>query len=354
MARHLRVEFPGAIYHVACRMIGDDRIERSRLFTEDTERERFVERLGERVEEYDVRLYLFVLMTNHFHLVFETPEGNCSRFMHSLLTSYTVYYNLRHGRHGHLFDGRFKGKLVEGDEYLLKLSRYVHLNPVMVGDTRDRPMEERVKGLREYPWSTYAGYIGRRKKYDFVSDGPVLAEIGGNGKAKQEQYRAFVESGLAENDEEFEAAIKASPRSIGGEGFRRWIDELYQKMTDRHGVKEDVAFRRITEPLDTATVIDVLGEELGVQSEDLCRRRRGSKLRAIAARCLMRYAGQTQRDVARLLGVGSGSAISKQLAVYGSELDRGLEGKILARLDRRLTEERRKRHADVAKSYLKG
>ena len=84
MARHLRVEFPGAIYHVAYRMIGDDRIERSRLFSEDAERERFVERLGERVEEYDIRLYLFVLVTNHGHLMFETPEGNCSRFMHAL------------------------------------------------------------------------------------------------------------------------------------------------------------------------------------------------------------------------------------------------------------------------------
>jgi hypothetical protein len=224
----------------------------------------------------------------------------------------------------------------------------------MAGDMRDRPLEERVKRLREYQWSTYPGYIGRRKTYDFVTDGPVLAEMGGKGKGRREQYRAFVESGLAENDEEFEAALKASPRSIGGEGFRRLIDELYEKITDSHGVKEDVAFRRITEPLDTATVIDILGEELGVPPEDLCRRRRGSKLRAIAARCLMRYAGQTQRDVAGILSVGSGSAISKQMATYGNELDRGREGRILARLDRRLTEERRKRHGNAANSYLKG
>jgi len=274
--------------------------------------------------------------------------------MHSLLTSYTVYYNLRHCRHGHLLDGRFKGKLVDGDEYLLKLTRYVHLNPVMVGNMRDRPMEDRIKSLREYQWSTYPGYIGQRKMYDFVTDGPVMAEMGGKGKERQEQYRAFVESGLAENDEEFEAALKASPRSIGGEGFRRWIDELYEKMTASHGVKEDVAFRRITEPLDAATVLEILGEELGEKEADLCRRRRGSKLRAMAARCLMRFAGQTQRDVARLLNVGSGSAISKQLAAYGSELDRGRTGKLLAKIERRLTEERRNRHGDAANSYLKG
>ncbi len=155
MARHLRVEFPGAIYHVTCRMIGEGRLERSRLFTDDQDRERFVDRLAERVEQYHVRLFQFVLMTNHFHLVFETPEGNCSRFMQSLSTAYTVYYNLRHGRHGHVLDGRYKAKVVEGDAYLLTLTRYVHLNPVHVGEARDWPVEERIRFLRGYKWSTY-------------------------------------------------------------------------------------------------------------------------------------------------------------------------------------------------------
>ena len=77
-----------------------------------------------RVEQFNIRLYLFVCMTNHFHLVIETPEANCSKFMQSLTTAYTVYYNLRHSRHGHVFDGRYKAKLVEGDDYLLALSRY--------------------------------------------------------------------------------------------------------------------------------------------------------------------------------------------------------------------------------------
>ncbi|MBU4248404.1 MAG: transposase, partial [Verrucomicrobia bacterium] len=142
MARHLRVEFPGAIYHVTCRMIGDRWLDQSRLFVDDKDRERFVDCLADRVEQYNIRLYLFVCMTNHFHLVFETPEGNCAKFMQSLSTAYTVYYNLRHGRHGHLLDGRYKAKLVEGDEYLLALSRYVHLNPVRVGALKDKPLAE--------------------------------------------------------------------------------------------------------------------------------------------------------------------------------------------------------------------
>ena len=96
------------------------------------------------MDRFGIRLYLFTLMSNHVHLVFETPTANCSAFMQSLLTAYTVYYNIRHQRHGHLFDGRYKAKLVEGDcasgEYLLALSRYVHLNPVRVGKLKDAPL----------------------------------------------------------------------------------------------------------------------------------------------------------------------------------------------------------------------
>jgi REP element-mobilizing transposase RayT len=88
MARQLRVEFPGAIYHVTCRMVGDWKTEKTYLFKDDADRERFIKRLESRVEQYNIRLYLFVLMSNHFHLVFETPEANCSKFMQSLTTAY--------------------------------------------------------------------------------------------------------------------------------------------------------------------------------------------------------------------------------------------------------------------------
>ena len=94
MARHLRVEYPGAIYHVTCRMVGNWQIDKTFLFKEDADHVRFVDRLGERVEQFNIRHYLFVCMTNHSHLVFETTEANCSKFMQSLSTAYTVYYNL--------------------------------------------------------------------------------------------------------------------------------------------------------------------------------------------------------------------------------------------------------------------
>jgi len=313
MARHLRVEFPGAIYHVTCRMLGDWRTEKTFLFKDDADHERFLDRLADRVEQFNIRLYLFVGMTNHFHLVFETPEANCSKFMHSLSTAYTVYYNLRHGRHGHLLDGRYKAKLVDGDEYLLSLSRYVHLNPVCIGSMKVKPIAERIKALRAHRWSSYPSYVGTRKALDFVEYGPLLAEMHGKRREWPKRYREFVESGLAESDDDFKVALKASPRSIGGDGFRAWIDELYQKRVEAHAKPEDVSFRHITEPLPAGSVLTILSEVLGVEIDEFKRRRHGSPLRAIAARYLIRYAGQSQRDAAEYLSVGTGAAVSDQL-----------------------------------------
>lgn len=110
MARKLRVQYEGAISHVTVRGV-----ERRRIFDDDADRERFLNRLGEAVAEYGVRLYLFCCMRNHAHVVCETPRANLSAFMHKLQTAYTVYYNLRHRRAGHLMQGRFGAEPVAGD-----------------------------------------------------------------------------------------------------------------------------------------------------------------------------------------------------------------------------------------------
>jgi len=319
-------------------MLGDAR---SKLFKTDSDRDRFLERLSERVEQYNIRLYMFVLMSNHLHLVFETPEGNCSKFMQSLSTAYTVYYNLRYNRHGHLFDGRYKAKLVEGDDYLLALTRYVHLNPVQVSGIEDQPLEDRIRYLRQYPWSTYQSYIGKRKELPYVEYAPILAEMRGKKKDLPKRYRAFVESGLAETDEEFTEALKESPRSIGSDGFRAWVDELYQKLIEKSDTPEDISFRRITEPLYPDIVLAAVAEIFEEEEDEFRRRKRNSPLRAVAARYLIKYAGMSQRDVAVFLEVGSGTAINKQLLRYSEAFtkDRRLR-RLLKKIEKRLEEER--------------
>ena len=113
-----------------------------------------------------------------------------------------MYYNTRHSRTGHLFSGRYKAKLVEGDQYLLKLARYVHLNPVKVRRIKMLELEQRRSHLRNYKWSTYPAYAGFTKKENWVNYGPLLALVCERSKKKEECCREYVEMGIAETDEE--------------------------------------------------------------------------------------------------------------------------------------------------------
>jgi REP element-mobilizing transposase RayT len=202
MARPLRIQFPGAIYHVTAR--GNAR---QGIFSDNRDRERFLELLARSVETCQVRLYLFCLMTNHFHLVLETPEGNLSRFMQLLQTAYSHFHNRRHQRAGHLFQGRYGARVVDADDYLNALSRYVHLNPVFTGKLRRSPLEERRKALRRYPWSSYPGYIRESRRLPFIEYGPVLSSFGSNASRRRRTYRDYVEGDIAEKDEGLLSAI---------------------------------------------------------------------------------------------------------------------------------------------------
>ena len=138
MARKLRLQYEGAIYHITVRGNG-----RRKIFLDDRDRERFLWRLSESKDLYGVRIYLFTLMTNHAHILAETPQANIGRFMQSLLTGYTVYFNLRHNTCGHLVQGRYGAQPVQGNAYLMRLSRYIHLNPVRTRDAKKWTLEQK-------------------------------------------------------------------------------------------------------------------------------------------------------------------------------------------------------------------
>lgn len=189
----------------------------------------------------------------------------------------------------------------------------MHLNPVQVEAQKHQPITERIAALRAYRWSSYPSYIGLHKALGFVTYGPLLCEMGGKRHEWPRRYREFVETGLTESDEEFKSALKASPRSIGSDGFRTWIDELYQKRLETHARPEDVSFRHITEPLPATEVLGVLRGVFGVEEEAFCRRSRNSALRAVAGHFLIRYSGLSQRDAATELKLGSGAGVCNQL-----------------------------------------
>lgn len=186
MARALRIEYEGAVYHVTAR--GN---ERRKIFFSKRDYDKFKEYLGEAKEKYRFLLNAYVLMTNHYHLIVETPEKNLSRVMHYLNSSYTTYTNIKRKRSGHLFQGRYKAILVDKDSYLRELSRYVHLNPVRA---------KMVVKPEEYPYSSYKSFISGSPE-SIVNVGAILGMFSKSEKQARGRYQAFVESDLGKEPE---------------------------------------------------------------------------------------------------------------------------------------------------------
>ena len=132
-------------------------------------------------------------MSNHFYLLVQTPQANLSEFMRHFLVTYTVRFNRRNGRAGHVFQGRFKSFLVDEDEYLLPLSRYIHLNPIRTSHFKDADFQAKSEYLKKYPWSTFPGYCYLRKRNKNIDYGWFLSTYFGEDTAKgRRQCRKYV------------------------------------------------------------------------------------------------------------------------------------------------------------------
>ncbi len=200
MARALRIERPGGRYHVTAR--GN---EKKAIYRDDSDRTHFLELLGEAVERFGIRLHAYVLMENHYHLLVETPEANLSRALQWLNVSYSVWFNRRHNRVGHLFQGRFQAVVVEDDGGWQEVARYVHLNPVRIGTlslnkrqvaaSRAGPIAapssalvgERLERLRQFRWSSYRAYAGYGGGVGWLWRQPLEGLCGGRTQATQEK-----------------------------------------------------------------------------------------------------------------------------------------------------------------------
>lgn len=184
MARPVRIEFPGALYHVTSR--GD---RREAIYEDDADRERFLEILGKVIKGWNWNCYAYCLMTNHYHLVIETPDGNLSKGMRQLNGVFTQASNRRHRRSGHLFQGRYKAILVDADAYLLELVRYVVLNPIRAA-------------LVDYPgawcWSSYRAMIGQAPAPEWLTVEALLARFGTERAEAVRRYARFVAEGIGQ------------------------------------------------------------------------------------------------------------------------------------------------------------
>ncbi len=218
MARPLRIEFDGALYHVTSR--GNNR---KAIYKDDADRELFLKILARVAERFNWICHAYCLMNNHYHLVIETPDGNLSKGMRQLNGVYTQSFNKQHRRVGHVFQGRFKSILVQKDSHFLEVCRYVVLNPVRA---------KMVRHPRQWKWSSYRATAGNTRPHGCLTVDEVLSHFGQRKSAARRNYAEFVQAGIGS------ASIwdgLEAQSLLGVEGF---AEGLRQHVTGKRKIRE--------------------------------------------------------------------------------------------------------------------
>ena len=298
MARALRIEYPGAFYHVMSR--GNEQRD---IFKSPKDRERFLSYLESATMRYGAVIHVWCLMSNHYHLLVETPSGNLSQIMRHINGAYTTYFNIKHQRAGHLFQGRYKALLVEADAYAAQLSHYIHLNPVR-GGVVTLPVD--------YPWSSYRCYIGLSPSPDWLTTDLVLGYFGGKTPESKFRYRKFVEGPLCSGEENpLQAAVAST--ILGSPEFIR--DVVGKKLAEKQDERNVPAAKKLALLPSLDAIIAKLEAEFGCDKH----------LRVISIYCCIKYSGAKLKEIGDRFGI-SDAAVSQtnRRLVLKCEKDRKL------------------------------
>jgi len=312
MARPLRIEYEGALYHITAR--GN---ERRKIYFAESDYEKFKQYIVEAKEKHDCIIHCYVLMGNHYHLIIETSRANLSRVMHFINGAYTTYINVKRKRSGHLFQGRYKAIVIDADSYLLELSRYIHLNPVRAGI---------VENPGEYPYSSYKSYITKNKESMITRD-LILEMLSKQKGGVKKRYRAYVESVLGE---ELENPLK---NIYGGMmlGSNIFIKNILGRIKEDYLQKEEVSHRRaLKASLGIDETVEFVSEYFKISKDDILRSESG-EARKIAIYLIKRHTAVTNRQIGELFGDISYSAVAKAYQRFKKQLekDKALRRKIV-------------------------
>jgi len=311
MARPLRIKYEGAVYHITAR--GN---ERKKIFFAKSDYAKFKEYLKEARDRYGYFLHCYVLMSNHYHLILETPNADISKIMHYINGSYTGYINRRKRRSGHLFQGRYKSILVDVDSYLLELSRYIHLNPVRA---------KIVKRPEDYPYSSYKSFISKKKE-DIVHRDLILEMISGSRRNPQKIYMEFVERSMEEDAEDPLKNLYAGS-ILGGKGFIK--EALDRLKDDTFFGKEETSYRtELQVAFATEQIIDSIASYFELTPEEVLKDR--GDCRNITIHLMKKRTSVTNKQIGDLFGGLSFTAVSKanQRFIVRMKKDRKLRRRV--------------------------
>lgn len=303
MPRALRIEYPGAIYHVMNR--GD---RREPIFRDDLDRRRFLKTLSEACTKTDWQVHAYCLMHNHFHLVVETPNANLVAGMRWFLSTYTARFNRRHKLFGHLFSGRYKALIVDGsgNGYLRTVCDYVHLNPVRANLLAPEQC------LRAFPWSSWPGYLQppeQRPVWLRVDRLPGELGIPGDSAAGREQLEQYLEARRAQEDgEEFKSIRRGW--CLGDEAFRR---ELLENAQGRATESHPAETRQETTEAKARRILQEELDKLGWRESELARRAKGDARKVRIAQRLRAETAVTLKWIAAALEMGAWTHVANRL-----------------------------------------
>lgn len=290
MARPLRIQFPGALYHIMCR--GN---KGNNIFLDDDDRHKFLFLLTESIHIYEATLFAYVLMHNHFHLILRTHRPNVSELMRRFNICYTGWFNYHHGTYGHLYQGRYKSVLVDADNYLLVLSRYIHLNPLRLASSPHADYRSLWHTLLQYSWSTLPGYIKTNSTVDSVDYDFILRMANG-----RRSYQRFMINGLKKED--------ANPLDdtkyqmiLGSESFVKRIKDRY---TESGSSREQPALRKMKQkPIIPDIIINYVSEHTGISRQSLLNPHHNGTARGMLSELLYRFSALKLREIGRLLAI---------------------------------------------------
>jgi REP element-mobilizing transposase RayT len=294
MARPLRVEYAGAFYHVMNRgNAGED------VFISERDKQKFTEYLEKLVERFSIIIHTYCLMGNHYHLLIETPQTNLSLAMQWLNVSYATYHNRKYHRSGHLFQGRFKSVLVDADEYLKHLSRYIHLNPVRA---------KIVQKPEEYRWSSYPAFIGKTKVPEWLETGWLLSSFGKKKKAAMQNYEAFVD-GVDSDTLENPAKDLVGGFILGDSDFVNWVKETF--LSKRNDEDEIPQLKRLKPQVTVDAIVQAVCASFGSSEKQIREKgRKGNKARDIAIYLARDLSRSSCKELGHFFGSISGAAIT--------------------------------------------
>ncbi|MGH8023752.1 MAG: transposase [Limisphaerales bacterium] len=314
MARPLRIQYPGAVYHVTARGSRGQAI-----FADDQDRERFLETLAEACQRTGWRVHAYVLMGNHYHLLIETPEGNLVTGMKWLQSAYTQRYNWRHKVFGHLFQGRYKAVIVDEREpmYFQVVSTYIHLNPARAGLPRIGQQR-----LKTYRWSSYGFYLnGGTRKPLWLERRRVMGSLGFDEK-QGKGYEAYMEGRVLELGrpsmrKPFEEQWKALRRGwyVGGDSFvKRLTEGLKAAARGRRRESQSGPARRAHDEAAAELHLRKGMRMLGLNEKSLKALVKGSPEKAVLAWWLRENTTVTVRWVSERLKMGHYTRVTQAIS----------------------------------------